>query len=161
MDTSFIPLIHQFYNRWIAAKQDGELVISTTTIKWTNADHSTTLDLYPIIATARQTTLDDLLNQIQCKNPKQRLRAYFELGKFIKGKTRLDLQAYSIKPFKLKAARRVYEFFSACGEEMLDIEDTINATSLAKLSEANFNKAIEERQAILLLFAGAQNGTGE
>jgi 2-hydroxy-3-keto-5-methylthiopentenyl-1-phosphate phosphatase len=161
MDTSLIPLIHQFYNKWTATKQEGELVISATTIRWTNADQSTTLDLYPIIANARQTTIEDLLVKIQNKDSIQRLRAYFELGKFIKGKTRQDLQTDNIKPFKLKAARRVYEFYSACGEETLDIEDTVTATSLAKLSEANFAQAIEERQAILLLFAGAQNGTRE
>jgi hypothetical protein len=66
-----------------------------------------------------------------------------------------------IKPFTLKAARRVYKFFTACGEETLEINDTITATSLAKLSEANFAKAIEDRQALLLIFAGAQTGTGE
>lgn len=161
MDTSLIPLIHQFYNQWTAAKQDGELLISTTTIKWTSTDQSTTLDLHPIITTARQMTIDELLGQIRLNNPIQRLKAYFELGKFTKGRTRADLQAYPIRQFTFKAARRVYEFYTACGEETLNLDDTITASSLAKLSEANFLKAIEERQAILTLFAGAQNGTGE
>ena len=71
MDTSLIPLIHQFYNQWTAAKQDGELLISTTTIKWTSTDQSTTLDLHPIITTARQTTIDELLGQIRLNNPIQ------------------------------------------------------------------------------------------
>lgn len=160
MDTSLIPLIHQFYNKWISTKQDGQLLLAKDTIQWTSSDTTTTIDLYPIIATARQTTLDELLNNLQLKNATQRLRAYFELGKFIKSKTPSELQPYAIKPFKLKAARRVYEFYTACGEDTLGIEDNISATSLAKLSEANFTKAIEDRKEILAIFAGAQNGTG-
>ena len=157
MDTLLIPLIHQLYNKWIAAEQDGELFLSATTIQWKSSDQATTLDLTP----KTQVPFTELLAQIRLRNPIQRLKAYFDLGKFLDGKTQLDLQEYTIKPFTLKAAKRVYQFYTVCGEHTLYLDNTVTATNLAKLSEANFIKAIEERQTILLLFAGAQNETEE
>lgn len=162
MDISLIPMIHQLYIHWKAIQQDGELCLSTTTIRWTNASKTVSVDLYPVIATAApQATLDDLLEHIQRKDPIQRLKAYFQLGKFLRDKTLTDLHPHKVSRFKRKAARRVYEFYTACGEETIELGDILTATSLAKLSEADFLKVIEDRKAILSLFAGAQNGTGE
>src|SRR5215204_6796898 len=92
MDTLLIPLIHQLYDKWIAAKQDGELLLSTTSIQWKSSDQTTTLDLTPKI----QVTFTELLAQTWLRNPIRQLKAYFDLGKFLDEKTPLDLQEYTI-----------------------------------------------------------------
>ena len=127
MDTSLFPLIQQLYNKWIVIKQDGELLISTTTLKWTSSDQTTTLNLIPSLeqqvttldlisspeqqvtslnlSLERQVMFTKLLTQTRLKDPIQWLKAYYDLGKFIEGETLLDPQEYPIKPFTLKAAR--------------------------------------------------------
>lgn len=156
MDATLLPLLQTFYRQWIQLGQDGTLTISNHGIRWTSEDLTLSADLSNAIVASSRTRLRQLIRATYAHGNNDRLRAYYALGEY------LELQSDDIrrdvKRFTVKAAIRVYTFFTFHGLDSIGRIQNITATRLGRLSQHQFDDLMYDVSSTL---AGARSQEGD